>query len=859
MDRPSSAFRRKSQVFVEIPPSPFTPARSGGANPRVQQVNTPLKAVAMNVDHVEISSSPSNKLKRKPMGAPHTDHPGEGAARPAKKPKSDVRTAADAGGPKNTGVTDGMRAGLQEETVRCHQCTRQFDPTGVIQCTSLRPNGRRCVLRYCKACLRNRYQENIEDLKASTAEGVSPEARAKHATHVSYFFTCPRCSDKCNCRVCRKAKGLPATGDLNLQARKSAKVHASQDLVPNQQDGARVQPASELEVSVPIPSSSAVPVKKGAKVRAARSKPHASKPKPHVLVPPSPHVKVKTASGGEGAATNQPKRRVSRPKAEAAPKPVPKPVWTRLSSALSHDGALQRLNIREYLLRFAHLTDIARGHLEEFEELGSTTLRSSDSDHRGHVDGSLLVGWVPEPSLKATLIGLLTLLSKDAGMEESTAALTKAIQSIRTSGASLNKMWAALASLRNESSLALPDPLPPVTTATRQSTRSAAVAQDPSGSSIPILYTAQLVPVVGALVEYTLQTKAVREDFERAASQEKDLVRAARELTAEENARWKSSMDTKETTRADRNAARADHKAALSAIEHAQRVAAAECIPRFAPLGRDADGRVYYALTPGIIEREAAVNFLEGDKGNVRLGKRRGVADEAQRKRMRQWSWFVAVWGLKPEGAEVAKLSHDDDDAEDEGEADEDAEGWWGFWQPEEVAKLSEWLAMKHGVDMEAKRTSKEPEDSVAIPVVPVTESDKRRSRPSVTSSAGDSSLAGPSRSGPRTFASMNKDTEDEDELARSATLGSDSDDKDARPYEGIVPPKKHEIRMLAKGLQEYAELLEWRIKRASKDSAKDGAEKEEKEKPEEKAGKSAKGKGVQRTDAISTQTFYGK
>ena len=54
------------------------------------------------------------------------------------------------------------------------------------------------------------------------------------------YRRCPRCQGDCNCRVCRKAKGLPATGyvqnllncvsvlrcifrDLHLLARKAAK------------------------------------------------------------------------------------------------------------------------------------------------------------------------------------------------------------------------------------------------------------------------------------------------------------------------------------------------------------------------------------------------------------------------------------------------------------------------------------------------------------------------------------------------------------------------------------------------------------------------------------------------------------
>ncbi|KAI0630129.1 hypothetical protein C8Q77DRAFT_243894 [Trametes polyzona] len=872
MERPSSALRRKSHVFVEIPPSPLTSAKSSSANPRAQQENTPLKSVAMNVDPVDTSPTRPNKLKRKSMDAPQTEQTADARPPKSKKPKTEARARPE----------DSMAAGEKKEkgqrrksdsiadTVYCHQCARRYDPSAVVQCTYLR-SGKQCVLKYCKACMRNRYQQDADDVRSRSPTESAVETRAKHAAGVQYLFQCPRCSDICNCRCCRKAKGLPPTGDMNLQARKAARAPAAHEGVSDINEAnapGRTQPgprvptieASSTEVSVTLPKKKAT----GKKVAASRPGPHTTKPKPHVLIPPSPHAKKSRPSEQVGAAEKL-KPRAGRPKLQPVPKVTPPPVWNRLPTPLSYDCAVQRLNLREYLLRFAHLTDIARTHLEELEEIGSTIFGSTDSDDE-EVDGaSRLVGWIPEASLKAIIIGLLSLVSKDPESESDGPALSKAIQTIKASGASLNKIWAALASLRETSSLTLPDPLPPAVSMMRHSTRSA------SGSSTVVFSTAQLVPVVDALVDRTLQTKAVREDFERASSQEKDLVRAARELTAEENARYKVALDTKGTTVADRKAIRAAHKETLCNIEHAQKVAVAECIPRFAPLGRDADGRAYYVLTPGVVEREAALDLLEGGKGEVRLGKRRDVATETQRKRMRHWSWLVAVWGRKPEGAEVARRSPSAEaeaEEEDEAEENDDAEGWWAFYQPEEVAKLAEWLAMKHDIDLDAKRASKEPED-VVIPAAtdgaPAIPTEKRRSRAS-TSSQG--SVAGPSRPGPRTFASLNKGTED-DMTDFESRLDSSDEEEDARmdaeAYERRGPTKR-ELRSLAKALKEYADLLGWRIKRASKESkeTKESAEDLQHEKAEktEKVGKSQKkdkGKSVQREEAISPQTFYGK
>ncbi|CDO69223.1 hypothetical protein BN946_scf185042.g125 [Trametes cinnabarina] len=577
------------------------------------------------------------------------------------------------------------------------------------------------------------------------------------------------------------------------------------------------------------------------------SKPHICKSKPHVLVPPSPYAPRSSASGVQA---EKPKQRTGRPKQTARAEPIPEPLWTRLPTSLNYHAAQERMNLREFLLRFSHLSEIARGHLEELEEVGSGTLGYPDPEKEcSSVSESRLATWISEPALKGIFVGLLTILSRDSELDGEVQVITKAIQGIKAAGVNLNKIWAALAALRENSSVVLPDPLPRPASITRLGTSSVALAQDASHSIV--LYTAQLVPAVSALTDRMLQTKMVREDFDRAAAQEKDLSRAARELTAEENKRWKVLFDAKDGTRDSRRATRTAHKDALTAIEHAHKVAMTECLPRFAPLGRDADGRVYFVLSPGMIEREAAVDLLEGGRGEVKWGKRRGIADEAQRKRMRYWSWHLAVWGRKPKGAHVAKVARGED-AED----DEESEGWWGFWEPTEVAKLSEWLAAQYGIEIETKNASKDAEGvpiDEATKVHPTAAQDsegKARGRPSNASSTADTS-AEASSSRIRTFASLNRESSHDD---HEDVRTSDSDDGDDSLYSrvdsrGQPVPRRQDLIALVWRLREYADLLNWRIKRASKES-KEGAE---------KAEGSDKGKAVRKEEAIPTQTFYGK
>ena len=42
----------------------------------------------------------------------------------------------------------------------------------------------------------------------------------------------------------------------------------------------------------------------------------------------------------------------------------------------------------------------------------------------------------------------------------------------------------------------------------------------------------------------------------------------------------------------------------------------------------------------------------------------------------------------------------------------EDTARWWGFWEPEEVVKLAEWLAMSHCINLETNPVPKGSEDA---------------------------------------------------------------------------------------------------------------------------------------------------
>lgn len=101
-----------------------------------------------------------------------------------------------------------------------------------LQCTLRDPKNRneRCRAKYCKPCLRNRYDQDFDELRAHTGEDMLKSEKAKHFNGESYYFEyvkflfgleivltplcyrCFKCRDMCNCKKCRRRRGLDPTG-----------------------------------------------------------------------------------------------------------------------------------------------------------------------------------------------------------------------------------------------------------------------------------------------------------------------------------------------------------------------------------------------------------------------------------------------------------------------------------------------------------------------------------------------------------------------------------------------------------------------------------------------------------------------
>ena len=295
----------------------------------------------------------------------------------------------------------------------------------------------------------------------------------------------------------------------------------------------------------------------------------------------------------------------------------------------------------------------------------------------------------------------------------------------------------------------------------------------------------------------------------------------------------------------------------MSALEQAQRVTSHAYAPRFTPLGTDHEGRIYFALTPSVAEREAAVALLAGDTTKGGKAQGRAVISADERSVLRRWGWFISIWGKKPVDG-IVPAGEDDDEDDDEVE---DVERWWGMWQPDEIRRLADWIAIKNAIT-EGKRlttdaTKGDGHDKRAAAVPdgrgPSTARTKTGSHGSSRSGASSSKL---------TPLSVDSDTEDEpgfdSPLSSVSGLISDEEpnrnDVDVQMHGGDAPPlpSPNELKTLVKALIEYADVLDWRVWRMEgepgRDSKENGAVKD--------ITKTKAGGG--RIRAVSPANFYG-
>ncbi|KAI0085177.1 hypothetical protein BDY19DRAFT_967488 [Irpex rosettiformis] len=803
-----SLARRRSQVFVEIPyssltarlaSSPLCSTISRTRSASRSKENAPSSA-SERKSRTTMATDISTASKKRKSAEEDDELTESSTSSRTKKAKLSASAPQPAGKAKEATKTEPQRGKEIDGSEQvedfpngyfyCHQCCRKRDASVGVHCTWKRANIRskgeleRCNARYCRACLKNRYRMDMDTVLSRGITGLSLKEREQHDLHDGYYYQCPRCQDNCNCRKCRKAKGLEPTGNFNLAARKAEKAAASEKVKKEAVSSSKAKQSN---------------TRKSGKAKQPNKIAESSKSA-------KPRAKAKT---------------------KAPPvKPLPKPIWTRVATDLTLDEAESRIHIREFVVRFASVLQIPLGHLEELDEISGDNLGETLEWDGHHTDCIEIVSWVSELCAKEIIQGLLDVLAGSAearGDNVDAEALKEAAKTVKASGANLNRTWAALLTLReslgDRSSVTFSDPSPPPASTLIRTTR-----QNRDLDIMHISISAQLIPVIVDLIEAAISSPAIRDALEAGSAEEKEYGKLAREAIATENNRWKESKEYKDAPNAKKGetkAARDHHHQTIEDLESAHRLLLLRCISRVSPLGRDIDGRIYYAMTPGAGESIASINLLKGKDGRVKVGRKKGGFTEEDRKEMERWTWFIAVWGRKPEGALEEMRDADEDDEASEGESDEEC--WWGFWHPQEIQKMAEWLSVKSGLEDSASK--------VTNAVVSKANGSKNSGSAKGKGSRSRTSTATSSLSSLSTHASP---------LSAISDMSDLSDDEATNDVDLDRPlGHKREVQDLVSGLKQYADLLKWRIKRASP----------------EISGKS--GKNAAKTQAIPPNRFY--
>jgi hypothetical protein len=283
--------------------------------------------------------------------------------------------------------------------------------------------------------------------------------------------------------------------------------------------------------------------------------------------------------------------------------------------------------------------------------------------------------------------------------------------------------------------------------------------------------------VISALVDLAVQGQAVRDALEEGVKEAKELTKESIEVKKvldrvekEKREREKAEKEqagkvkkSKNRKGQDAHAKEKDVKDVEDKPTHtftpktALTIALSSYAQRIAPLGRDVDGRIYWALTAGRGERDASREYLTFNEQQDEVLKAKSKATKSksgwtppsltERTSHKRWSWFVAVWGVRPGVEERRDPPKDEDDSEDdssesesESESEHDSDmdededkankikprknktkaerpGWYAFSDASEIFKLAEWVDRKAGLKLRPTPSGKsKPRPISALP-----------------------------------------------------------------------------------------------------------------------------------------------
>ncbi|KAG6866769.1 hypothetical protein C0991_011428 [Blastosporella zonata] len=686
MATPASAVSRPKQcVYVDVPQCPY---------PTTSHKSAPIHALS------SLSRKENTPFKRPSNGgAPHSV--GDFPTLKRKTSEQDIPSIIAAKYKKNK-LTDPSTVPLPQQLEAenatngffyCHQCLKKRDIAVWIPCTSVntvKDIEKQCYTKFCAPCLKNRYGEDLAEIKARGANGVYP------------FKT---------------SKGLPANG----------KASAPKPDVPS--NASKPTAKSTVEV-LPAPSKASTSTKSKVEAKSRQQildlkrKATSNAPRPkstiEVLITTTPskgaykssteatHPKIaKLKSSATIASTRTKTKADPKPKQQTLHQMIPQtlPVlkWTQVPTSLDLHDAESRFQIREFVLRFASVMEpsIPRVQLAELDDLGCG------------LDNKEMAPWVSEACVRSLILGLLGILANLKGNTHK--PVTAAARDIRATGNNMTKVWPILANLRDalqdDVALSFPDPLPPPASATIYNTRRTRSDVNGGRPNVSIVHSAQMIPVVEALIQAALETSVVRDEMDDGVREGKEMVRKVQKAIREENERWDVERKLLEAERKqakevfDKGTTEKDkkekpknktgtkaaleiklkqetHKNCIRDLEHALKLVMPGFAPRFAPLGTDAAGRTFWIASPGAVERKTAIDFIASE--SVSKKRKAPAIDEGT---PTEWSWFLAVWGVKIPALGTSKDEEDD------------VERWWAFSEPVEIRKLADWIRTDAGID----------------------------------------------------------------------------------------------------------------------------------------------------------------
>ncbi|KAL7423717.1 hypothetical protein Q5752_001299 [Cryptotrichosporon argae] len=561
---------------------------------------------------------------------------------------------------RKNGPSDGGEP--KERGIYCHLCRAKCEPDDVLRCTRLKQfsskgKPRACNLAFCSKDLKTRYGVAMRTVMQRGKKHKPKGDHSEHDDDKAYYFVCPCCEDRCENSICRK-KGLEPVGNRSAGSSfgRVWDTYAERASIARGAPSAKVLGSQYAGIDFPTGKEKPSPVAKAHKEAAAaaakgKHPQGAREPQRESVQLLAEWFALKQAERGNaaGPSTNgNVSSDLSGPGRFGVPLPDPadrdkliKFVASKANPNMTLEEAEKEKNKERYRKRKeAKLMEQMREHLPapEFERV-DTRLGREEAEQRIYLreyvnrfrgalgmparslgplddfDRSLT-----EAAVRSIAGGMLEMIREDMQDDDEHSELVDTMQNQREElryYADLARFGAIFNALSGPLELSLPsDQLRSFAapTESKPMATSAVAADAPlrraAASRVP--QPAEVVRMLLALAERTLSTPRIKSELDAADDDRKKHW--ARAMTAE-NKRWVKQQKEMEATRKRQGGAglmqqrwkeeKEHHLLEMSRCRVNGRIVLASLAPRYEPLGTDVHGRIYYLLTPRVIDDRA--------------------------------------------------------------------------------------------------------------------------------------------------------------------------------------------------------------------------------------------------------------